>query len=732
MSDRDKSASPLRRLGNAALGGVVAGVGIALWESLRLSDGVSRAPLLFGTQAFVWVGVALAVGLFLLLVAPGAPRGVAALFRSRRNESAAAIVLAGLALPPFMIAMSEASFEVFVSDGSSGGRGAVAALVSLSLCVVVALVGKAMVPRVARWLPGAFTPGHALVCAVLFVGVALAGVVALGDPTGGAGAFDRLGVLGREELDLTIPACLALTALLAAQATVWLKRVPAFVGALVALVAVLGLVPAGRGFDDGALLAEVEQGTRVARTSLRVLQRLTDRDKDGFGAGFGGGDCNDQNAEVFPGAVDERGNGIDEDCSGADEAPRAALTETVTTASATGSPSAAPSAVPSALVLDPNLNVILISVDTLRWDLGYMGYERPITPKLDALASRSVIYEKAYALASYTGKSIGPTLIGRYPSETQRGGWLHFNRFPPSERMLQERLQAAGIRTISVQGHWYFDEGYGLGRGFDVLDMSAAPEEEQEEGDKTVNSKELTDAAIRQLEDPKNTAGRFFLWVHYLDPHANYVKHPDFDFGNDERARYDGEIAFTDHHIGRLLDAVEARGLAGKTAVIFTSDHGEAFGEHGMMRHGFEVWDEIVRVPLVVHVPGRAPGRVTARRSLIDLTPTVLELFGVTVEPAGFLRGTSWLADLANPGAAAARPVFIDMPAGPYNGDRQAFIENDIKITTSNTRTMGVFDLAKDPGEKNNLMRDAALAQRVHARFLEFRRELDTVKVTPP
>jgi arylsulfatase A-like enzyme len=121
---------------------------------------------------------------------------------------------------------------------------------------------------------------------------------------------------------------------------------------------------------------------------------------------------------------------------------------------------------------------------------------------------------------------------------------------------------------------------------------------------------------------------------------------------------------------------------------------------------------------------------VAVRRSLIDLTPTILDLFGVSTEP-GALRGTSWLAELSDPAEAKKRPVFIDMPAGPYNGERQAYIEDDIKITTSNTRTMGVFDLAKDPGEKDNLMKDAELAQRVHARYLEFRRGLEPVKVKP-
>src|SRR5690606_23973923 len=89
--------------------------------------------------------------------------------------------------------------------------------------------------------------------------------------------------------------------------------------------------------------------------------------------------------------------------------------------------------------LPERVNVLLITIDTLRFDLGYMGYERPISPNIDALAARSTVYEKAYALASYTSKSLGPTLIGRYGSETNRG-FRHFNLYPPRDRMLQERL----------------------------------------------------------------------------------------------------------------------------------------------------------------------------------------------------------------------------------------------------------------------------------------------------
>lgn len=726
MTDRDARASLWRRLANAALAGVVAALGVAAWESRLLSEPLAGAPLLFGTFAFVWVGLAVAMGTFLWLVLPGVPPAPGALFSLRSRTLAAGLLLGGAGVPLLLVLGAEAALGAFVGEASSGGRGGASAVALVLLLALGSLVGKAALPALGKRLPESLSAGYALLVGLGLGSVLLYLLVSLGDPSGGDTALARFGVLAREELDLGVVAFVLVTAILVVLATVALARVPALVGTVAAVAAVASVLLAARGFDDSVVLTEVEQHTRLGRTALRTLQRLSDRDRDGFGAHFGGGDCDDRNPDVYPGAVDEPANGLDEDCSGADEAPRA-----VASPGPSAAPSAPSTAEPSGAVpaVPENLNVLLISVDTLRWDLGYMGYERPITPNVDALAARSVVYEKAYSLASYTGKSVGPTLIGRYPSETHRG-FLHFNRYPPRDRMLQERLSSAGIRTISVQAHWYFAEGYGLERGFDVLDMSAAPEEDQGEGDKTILSHLLTDAAIKQLEDPANTAKPFFMWVHYLDPHANYVPHPEFSFGSDSRALYDGEIAYTDHHIGRLLKALDERGLTANTAIVFTSDHGEAFGEHGMIRHGFEIWEEIVRVPLVVHVPGYAPGRVTVRRSLIDLAPTVLDLFDVEVEP-GVLRGSSWLPDLRNPESAAARPVFIDMPAGPYNGDRQAFIENDIKITTSNTRTMGVFDLSKDPGEQNNLMRDAQLAQRVHARFLEFRRGLEPVKVTP-
>src|SRR5260221_8779443 len=126
-----------------------------------------------------------------------------------------------------------------------------------------------------------------------------------------------------------------------------------------------------------------------------------------------------------------------------------------------------------------------------------------------------------------------------------------------------------------------------------------------------------------------------------------------------------------------------------------TSDHGEAFGEHGMIRRGFELWEELVHVPLIVRVPGVPARRVVARRSAIGVVPTLLDLFKVPFEartPTDFLSGESLLPDVLRPAGEAdpAVPVFVDMARGPYNDERRAFIEADQKLTVSEGRVLGL------------------------------------------
>ncbi len=559
---------------------------------------------------------------------------------------------------------------------------------------------------------------------VLVFALPLGWGIATGTTNGEGGLWGLFGVFRRPELDLR--GAISFSVFVAGA---WLGlRFRLGHG----LVAALGFAAAAAAFvatrarllDDVPLAVALDRGGKLSRVSVRALRAASDADRDGVSPFFGGGDCDDGRDDVFPGAPETPGNARDEDCSGAD-APALSLEEPA--------PAQPQHTAEPGVRLPPDLNVILITVDTLRHDLGFTGYARPISANLDRLAAQSVVFERAYSLASYTGKSIGPLLIGKYPSETDRG-WLHFNRFGPGERFVQERLQAAGVRTVSVQGHWYFTPEYGLGRGFDVLDLGAMPRERQREGDKTVNSQQISDAVLAQLSQPENSAGRFFLWAHYLDPHAEYIRHAGFDFGNRGRDLYDSEVAFTDQQIGRVLDFVASSAFASRTAIVVTSDHGEAFGEHGMYRHGFELWEAVVRVPLIVYVPGATPQRLQVRRGAIDLCPTLLELFGQPL-PQGDLRlsGQSLLPDVFLPAGATPtpRPVFIDMSAGPFNEERQALIDGGIKLIMSSGRAIGLYDLDQDPSELSELIGNAALAKPSRERFGAFRDQLRLVHVKP-
>jgi arylsulfatase A-like enzyme len=401
---------------------------------------------------------------------------------------------------------------------------------------------------------------------------------------------------------------------------------------------------------------------------------------------------------VSPRAVDVPGNGKDEDCQGGDAKPVQKLAPSAASlAAAKGARDSLPN----------DLNVLFVTIDTLRADLGYLGNPRNVSPNLDALAKQSIVFEHAYSLASYTGKSMGPLMIGKYSSEVD-GGFSHFNKYSKRETFVQERLQAAGIRTLSVQGYWYFYNDAGFERGFDVIDSSAAPKVAAIEGDQSSNSDEQSDAAIRLLSAPELSNQRFFMWMHFVDPHAEYAPHPEHDFGPKPRDRYDGEVAFVDEQLGRMLAALEKTSFGSRTAVVVTSDHGEAFNEHGMIRHGFELWEELVHVPLIVKVPGTPGRRVNARRSAIDVVPTLLDLFKVSFtsqKPTDFLSGESLLPDLLRaPGAMdPEKTIFVDMARGPYNAERQALISADQKLTVSEGRVLGLYDLAHDAEEKHDL-----------------------------
>lgn len=371
-------------------------------------------------------------------------------------------------------------------------------------------------------------------------------------------------------------------------------------------------------------------------------------------------------------------------------------------ASAQNAPSASPTAAPAGGVAE-KLNVLVISVDAMRADMPWLGYERAIAPVMTEFAKSAAVYARFYSISSYTSMSLGGFLAGRYPSEVERSGYF-FGNYPDSVVMFPELLQKAGVRTLSAQAHFYFDVKAGFRQGFDVYKMIPNISADNTT-DKNITSPQHLALAKEILSDKANTSGQFFCWFHMMDPHDLYMGHEGLtNWGKKARDKYDGEIEYTDKHIGMLLDFVNAQEWGKRTAVIITSDHGEAFGEHKMYRHGFEIWENLVHVPLMIRAPNVTPRKIDQLRSGIDLAPTIMELLGAAKDDS--LSGTSLVPELFGK-EPPARDVVVDLPRTSDNDRRRALIRGNYKLTAyGDDQGYDLFDIIADPAESKDIKRE--------------------------
>jgi len=375
----------------------------------------------------------------------------------------------------------------------------------------------------------------------------------------------------------------------------------------------------------------------------------------------------------------------------------------------------------------PKPNVLLVTIDTLRADrVGSYGHASASTPVLDALAARGVRFETAVVHVPLTGPSHASILTGLGPlghGFRENAGFV----MPEQVKSGADDFRQAGYRTAAFVSAFPLDRRFGFDRGFDVYD-DHLPKGYDSRRTPYVErfADATTDAVLRWLEGPAEGAPRpFFLWVHYYDPHAPYE--PPGEFAARFRtAPYDGEVAFTDQQLGRLLQALEQRGLLARTLVLAMSDHGEGLGDHGEGTHGLFVYDSTLKVPFIVAGPGVGPGRVapTVARG-VDVLPTLLDYAGLPVRPE--LEGRS-LRPAIEGRAMDDAPTYVESLYSQREfGWAPLFAWRTARHKMIEAPRPELYDLQEDPGETDNR------APRETARVADMRRELEVARSqTPP
>ncbi|MEW6269088.1 MAG: sulfatase [Thermodesulfobacteriota bacterium] len=375
-------------------------------------------------------------------------------------------------------------------------------------------------------------------------------------------------------------------------------------------------------------------------------------------------------------------------------------------------------------------NVVLISIDTLRPDhLGAYGYARPTSPNIDALAARGVVFENAFSPSSWTLPAHATLLSGVSPY--RHGAVTSATRIRDDVPLLAETLAARGYHTAAFVNAPFVSQGYGFARGFARFEQRFT----EKRAHVAARQRAILEA-VAELEPP------FFLFVHYMDVHTPYrppkafnrfaadrrggtvlkgvgaggflelqraVRDGKVAISNADRDRlvdlYDGEILAVDAKIGELVRALEREP---DTVIVLTSDHGEEFLEHSGVGHAETLYDEVLRVPLIVTGPGIAPGRAKTFASLADVVPTFLDWLGGPV-PAG-LDGRSLVGALRR-SPVPDDDVVLALHTSSHDGRaalRGVRSAGHKLIQDDASGRAELYDVARDPGERTNLLPGAA------------------------
>ena len=365
----------------------------------------------------------------------------------------------------------------------------------------------------------------------------------------------------------------------------------------------------------------------------------------------------------------------------------------------------------------PALNVVIITVDTLRADhLGCYGYKQIRTPNIDALASESARFERAYTPVPVTLPAHTVIFTGTYPAFS---GMHDFsgNKLNPKQPTLASLLKGQGYTTGAVIGSAVLDSRFGLNQGFDFyydhFDFNRLQESNLEEMERPGNV--VADVALDWLG--KNRQNKFFLWMHLYDPHYPYRPPPPYSEQYKDRL-YDGEIAFADVQVGRLISFLKANNIYRNTLIIVTGDHGESLGEHGEKTHGFFIYNATLHVPVIIHLPGSTSTKTVFELvSLADLMPTVLQALKVDIPTE--VQGHGLLPLMVPTKAGETRNLYAEtfLPRLHFNWSELRAVETE-KYQFIDAPKPELYDLSKDPGETQNLYADKkAVAEELRNRL---------------
>jgi arylsulfatase A-like enzyme len=494
-------------------------------------------------------------------------------------------------------------------------------------------------------------------------------------------------------------------------------------GVPIVLTGMLGFVALGTAAAACVIgLRTMEHRARLAtfgdqsRDLVTLWRKIFDFDRDGSAAVLGGGDCNDRDRTLHPGAVDVPGDGIDQDCDGLDPMLITPIeTDVKSTQHDLDAWKESPE-VAAILGKTKGMNVVLITVDALRADiLAPDAANRDDFPMLTKLLADSVWFTRAFSPASGTDISLSTLLSGRH------------DPFQPLSATLPEMLQESGMTTFGALPNEvlrYAGETM-LHRGMNKVAIVYTDWEAKDVGDH-VSANVTTKEGLRAIGDAAAQGKTAFIWMHYFDVHEHHqIKVPDAMLSlvhpgvAPKEHNYRALLRGIDTEIGRVLTELDAKGLADKTIVVFASDHGESLGEDKRLldTHGKVTYAPLVRIPLAFRIPGVAPGQRLEQVSLVDVAPTLLSLLAIP--------------DQASLDGKDLVPTLLGAPRELRDADHPIAIHEELQwslvdwpyqlIVRPADNIVELYDLEKDPQQKTDIASQfESIVTRMKAHYAAF------------